>query len=323
MRERQLGILTACVLVFSVMACIAGSASAEPIELGTATGGMAIYYNNIDVNGAGGTTDGVISGYDENPSNQAYIQFQFGYDNTNGMGFQFDDTDLGGFSWNDIFSGQSVGSSQFGLDILLPMDTFDPAGGVIMPDVGFYDNTDGTVDESVMFDTTEPAWAINDYKEPSGAESGDPINSLFRGNGIYLDSVVLTPSVALGSDGVNNRLMYQLDISGRLLTDGLFHWYNPDTAHSTLNSWGLQDTILFSGSLLYDTDYVRDTAGVYPDILTGLIYGSGLENGSDQLDFYGGTLTLSVVPVPLPATATLVGIGLIGTALSRIRKRRV
>jgi hypothetical protein len=112
--------------------------------------------------------------------------------------------------------------------------------------------------------------------------------------------------------------LWELEISGRLLTDGIFHWYNPATPHSTLNSWGLQNTIFFSGTFLYDSDYVRDTAGVYPADLTGLIYGSGLENGSDQLDFYGGTLTLYVAPVPVPPAA---GIGLLGMGVLGLVRR--
>ena len=59
-----------------------GFARAASVPLGTASGGVGVYYND---NGGG-----------ENPANVAYLHAQFSYANTNGAALNFDSTPLAG-----------------------------------------------------------------------------------------------------------------------------------------------------------------------------------------------------------------------------------
>jgi hypothetical protein len=308
---RQVATILAVVTI--LLAAVPAAQGVIPkIELGTGSGGLMIYYNNLDVSGASGNSDGVVSGYDENPSNQAYMQTQYGYSNTNGMAFQFSDADLGGgANWNDIFSGKPVGQSQFGLDIYVEAPSYDGSGGVSLPSIFFADNVDNTVAGATLtavVPSAPMAWAINDYKNPSGPESGSIINSVLRGNEVTFTSV----NVTLPGEG---GTIYTLDVEGTLGSDGLIHWYNPAFGTTPLSSWKFSDTLYFSGTLTYDMNYSTQPWGT-----EGNTYGSGLENGSDQRDFYVGSIAVSVQPIPEPLTMAGVGIGLIG--LGRYLRRR-
>jgi len=287
---RYIGLLAGLGLILAVT----GTAGATRIDLGTATGGLMIYYNKIDNSGAGGVPDGVISGYDENPANQAYVQGQYSSSSTDGMAFQFDDTDLGGFSWNSIFSGQPVGSSQFGLDLIVRAPTYNASGGVLLPDVNFVDNVDNSFPNAVYTDAfpeSPMAWTINDYKfSPPGA-GGDPLNSLLRGTAMTMTGTVTPPS--------SGGTIWTLDVEGALVSDGLMHWYNLALGSTALSSWNLGDTLYYSGTLTYDA------AGDF---------------GADQRDFYAGDLTLQVDVIPEPVTLAglVLGVGCLGRY---VRKR--
>ena len=290
-------LFTICALVTMVMA-VSSVAQAVQVKLGTASGGLMIYYNNIDVSGAQGVTDGVISGYDEIPSNQAYVKAQFAYSNTNGSYFQFDDTDLdpitaGTLSMNGIFSGQPVGQSQFGFDLQATAATYNDAGGVVIPNVSFADNTNnsaaGALLTNVIHSQSEAAWAINNYE--GGAQAGQLINSLFRGTSF---TMALTNYQVVGDT-------YVMTVSGDLNSDGLFHWYNPATTHSTLASWQWSDNLSYTGTLIYT---------------------KGLDYGIDQRDFYAGNVDVYATVVPEPGALTLLGLaGLAGLATIWIRRR--
>jgi len=279
-----------------LLLAVTGTAEATRINVGTATGGLMIYYNNLDNSGAGGGPDGVVSGYDENAANQAYIRAQYSYGNTDGMAFQFDPTDLGGgFSWNDIFSGQPAGSSQFGLDLIVVAPTYDLNGGVSLPDVNFVDNTNNTFAGAAYTDAfpeSPTAWATNDYKwSPPGA-GGAPLNSLLRGTAMTMTGSVTPPGAG--------ETIWTLDVEGALVSDGLIHWYNPVLGSTALSSWNLGDTLYYSGTLTYDQ------AG---------------DDGSDQMDFYAGDIALQVDVIPEPVTMAGLMLG-IGCLARYVRKRR-
>jgi hypothetical protein len=289
-------LIVICAVVTMVWAV--GDVSALQLKLGTASGGLMIYYNNIDVSG-----DGQVSGYDETPINQAYVKAQFGYSNTNGSYFQFDNTDLGGDNFNNIFSGQLVGSSQFGFDLQATAATYNNAGGVGIPSVYFADNTNnsaaGALLTNVIPNLSQAAWAINNYE--GGAQTGQLINSLFRGTSFTMN--ITNPQV------VGNT--YVMTVSGDLNSDGFFHWYY--TTHSTLASWQLSDKLSYTGTLIYNKNY--RAVGYENGTNT---YTNGLENGHDQMDFYAGNIDVYATVIPEPATIGILGIG----ALSLIRRKK-
>jgi len=296
------------ITVFAVVMILAvsGIVQAQLVPLGSAGGGMMINYNNTDVSGPSGTPDGFVSGYDENIDNQAYIRVQFGYGNTNGAGFQFDDTNYGSGSFNDVFSGQPVGSSQFGFDLIGMAPSYDPSGGVVPPIVYFADNVDNTAAGASLtqaFPIPSPAaWAINDYKDPSGAENGSITNSVLRGVGFSLS----IDNFTIDQTGT----LYTMEISGALVTDGLIHFYTPSIPGSNgdntsnLNDWMLDDTFYFTGTLTYDKDYAR--AGWDEGWNT---YSTGYDNGADQMDFYAGDIQIYAEVIPEPATMCLLCLG--------------
>jgi hypothetical protein len=305
-------LITICAVVAMILA-ISGLAQAEQlVKLGTAGGGLMIYYNNLDISGAGGVPDGIVSGYDEKPINQAYVKAQFGYSNTNGSPFQFDNTDLGlggGLTWNSIFSGQPVGQSQFGFDLQGTAASYNGAGGVAIPAVSFADNTNNDAAGALLTNVIPgelQAWAINNYE--GGAQSGQLINSLFRGTSY---TMAVTNFQVVGNT-------YVMTISGDLNSDGIFHWYTINQPDSTLASWQLSDKLSYTGTLIYNKDY--RTLGYENGTNT---YSNGLENGHDQMDFYAGNIDIYVSVVPEPGTLALLGMGgLIALGAMWIRRRR-
>src|SRR5258707_15332045 len=76
----------------AALSCAAG-AQATTVPLGSATGGVAVYFNN--------------NGMFETASNAAYLRTQFSQTDTNGMQFNFDSTPLPGtggmISWFSLF----------------------------------------------------------------------------------------------------------------------------------------------------------------------------------------------------------------------------
>jgi len=229
----------------------------------------------------------------------AYIRAQLSYGNTDGMAFQFDTADLGGgVSWNDIFSGQPEGQSQFGFDLLAVAPTYSSAGGVTLPDFDFADMDYPAPGPTYTdaFPENPMAWAINDYKGGSAdgpGQGGVPVNSLLRGTSMTITTLNVTPP----SGG---ETAWTLNVAGVLVSDGEIHWYNPALGSTDLTSWMLGDTLYYSGTLTYDP--------------------SG-DDGSDQMDFYAGTIDVYAEVIPEPVTLAGLGLG-VGSLATYLRRRR-
>jgi len=229
----------------------------EPgIPFAVATGGVGVYYNN---NGGG-----------ENPANQAYMKAHFSYGNLNGAELSFDNSPLSGnglLTWRNLF-GQ-VSPPQFGLDFVLEAPTND--NSVVIPVLNAYDNTNNTVAGRALVGPV--TWAINDYKGSAPNGPANPatsiINSQFRSQspGNPLVDIEIT-QLELSNVGP----IYTVAIAGKLVSDGITHWYTVGTPDSPMSNYALDGEIFFSGTLTYDS--------------TG-------DAGTDLVDFYAGTIVLS------------------------------
>jgi Right handed beta helix region len=223
------------------------------VPLGTASGGIGVYYND---NGGG-----------ENALNAAYVRAQFSYSNTNGSEFNFDSTPLAGtggaVSFYSLF--QAV-PNQFGLDLVLKAPSWD--GSVALPVVTAKDNVNNTLAGATSAGPV--TWAISGY---TGSTDGPAnplnaiINSVFRGGTGANDGVVLTVQ-SISHVGT----VYTQHIEGEFHTDGLVHWYTPSTPDGPVGNIQLTGTFFFVGDVSYDS------AG---------------DPGTDLIDFYAGSVSLS------------------------------
>jgi len=221
------GVATSAILVASSL--VITSANAAEITLGTATGGIAVYYN------IGGS---------ENPGNVAYTRSQFSSTITNGGHFFFDETLLDGFnSFESIFSGQAP-DSQFGLDAVQVALTSD--GSVVTPTLQAFDNTNGTVAGATPAEIID--FAISDYKGGSVTGPGDSAagvtNSLIRGGDGDGSAIELGLNFLSEQNGI-----FTVEIDGVLHTDGLIHWYNPAFPLAPF-----ADEVFFRGILNYNSN---------------------------------------------------------------------
>lgn len=222
-------------------------AQAASILLGTTTGDVAVVYN-CSAQGAAC----------ENPGNVSYYRAVASQANPNGSYFEFSNTPeavLGGASFRQVFSGQPVGASQFGLDLMTPGAGFGIGTPAIVPTaLRSADNTGALPVIGGVID-----WAINDYKSNAGGVSGagnSPFNSLFRGGNGDGSSVNLS-----FSNLVQNGSVFTIDIAGTMTSDNILHWFNPLTTDgSFVGTAPLYATgrLLFSGTLSYDS--ARDTS---------------------------------------------------------------
>jgi len=219
--------------------------------------GVAIYYND---NGIG--EDGL--------TNVAYMRSQASATNTNAAPFIFDNTALTGnglLNWAGLF-GQ-VSPTQHGIDLILPAPTMD--GTVIPPALTAYDNTDNSIAGRLAAGPV--TWAINDYKGGSPNGPANPATQII--NSLLRSATPANPAIDvqdLQIDLSQAGPVFTADISGRLVNDGLIHWYTVSTPDSPVANFGLTNDIYFFGSLTYDS--------------TG-------DSGTDLVDFYDGSMTLA------------------------------
>jgi len=229
------------------------------IPFGVASGGVAIYY----------------SAAPEIPANQAYLKTQYSYGNANGAQWNFSNAPLTGLgplvTWSTIFSGIAP-PQQFGFDMVLPAPTY--AGAPVDPWLLAYDNTNSSIAGRVESNPGHRVlWKIGDYKDggggPGNATNVD-INSIIRGNHAP-GFPVLTDIDVFQQDVTLSGTVYTAVIRGRLLADGLIHWFGPATPHSPMANFNLNGRFYYSGTLTYDS--LGDT-------------------GTDLIDFYAGDITV-------------------------------
>jgi len=218
--------ITALTLVLTVGLFLVSSADATTwAPVGTATGGMAVYYNTASP---------------EAPTNQAYFRAQFSNSTTatNGAAFSFLPPLGGPLLFNDL--------GQYGLDLIFPA----PTGTLTLPTLNAYNNVDGSVANRALVDPV--LWALNDYKSDTGGGSGPAnpaaaiVNSLIRGSSATATVTNLTPITG----------GFTVDFNADLVSDGVFYWYNPafpDTPMSSIASDGtyLSGRFRASGTLTY------------------------------------------------------------------------
>jgi len=277
--------------VASTMAlvCVVGaSAGTITMDLGSATGGMAMHYNGPPEDPQGG-------------ANLAYMKTQDSANNPNGALFTFDTTDLGyidpvlaGLNMSVIFGG----GVRFGFDLVVP---FFPTVPGSVPGLWAVDNG-GTAVGNVG----QMVWAVNDYKSGGpGNPAAVPVNSLFRSlDGNVNNSMTLDTLNSTGLGGGN----WQVDIAGTLISDSFVHWFDPGTDDMDLSSLlGLNPVIAFSGSLVYDRSN---------DTTPGMDFYAGTIGFKLTVDDPRG------VPVP-DAGSTLALLSLASFGLAAFRRRFV
>lgn len=128
-----------------------------------------------------------------------------------------------------------VNNDQFRIEVDFDLDgsnahTFHPVN---------YDGSGSQTTGGIPDTSEDVVWAIT-------GNNGNRTNSILRGSSILDLSFSEVPPDS-----------HVFNISGKLLTDGLFHWYGDvdgdgtylDDYTSTLASWGLEDFLLFSGSV--------------------------------------------------------------------------
>ena len=289
MKTRIVGGLRLIVGLAALAAATGAHAATATLPLGSATGGIAIYFNN--------------NGLFETGTNAAYLRTQFSQTDSNGMQFNFDSTPLPGtggmLSWYSIF--QSV-PNQFGLDLVSKILTSD--GTVATPVLHSYDNVNGNV--LSRSDAGPETWGIGNYEGGSVGPS-DPtnvdINTILRGGG----GGAVYPSVP---DGITITTLSQtlsppnivLTFAAEVTSDGFVHWYNPATANTPLAAFEMTGKYLLSGTFTAPmsqtpTDLIIFFAGtmqVDAEVICGARFTNAV-TGSDT------------VPGPAPNTCRVAG----------------
>ncbi len=233
-------------------------ASIEPgILLGQtdASSGIGVYYND---NGMGENGD----------TNVAYLRVQAAYANTNAAPFDFSSAALTGNGLNWAFLFGQVSPTQHGFDMILPAPTWDLVTPI--PGLSAWENTTNAIAGSM--NVRPVTWAFNDYKggSPNGPANPatSPIHSTFRSatdNPLMdVQDTYLTVSQA--------GTVYTANFGGKLVSDDTIYWYTQGTPDTSMSAFSLDGEFYFTGELSYDS--------------------SG-DSGTDLIDFYQGSITVT------------------------------
>lgn len=143
--------LILCLTLATALTYSARATAAVTAPLGTATGGIAVYYNSPA----------------ENNLNLSYLRAQFGAGSLNGGAFTFDNTvdvaALLGQGSGTTFSNLFGDVGQFGFDLIVAL----PGNTQTIPTLTAYDNTNS----GPVASGDSVQWAINDYNVNSGGGS--------------------------------------------------------------------------------------------------------------------------------------------------------
>jgi hypothetical protein len=242
----------------------AASLQGEPtmIKLGTATGGVAVYYNDAT----------------ENPSNISYYRAQYANSMTdvNGAQFSFSTEDIDpnypGISPAAIFGTHD----NFGFDMLVEWGT----NTGVVPELHGVDRTPPPTYDLNPTDMGEMMWGVSDYKSGGPTNpSAVMVNTLFRG----MAGTVLDFDLQEITGG------WQMSLTGTLRSDNLVHWYGEGTSDTVWDAaYGIANWLYFESALTYlvadDTtpgmDFYAGTIDLYvvpePATLTLLVLGGAL-----------------------------------------------
>lgn len=232
--------------------------SIEPgILLGTTDplGGIGVYYND---NGMG----------EDGNTNVAYMMMQASYANTNASPFSFSNAPLSGNGVNWAFLFGQVSPTQHGFDMVLPSPTWDTITPI--PGLTAQENIDNTIGNSASAGTV--VWAINDYKGGSPNGPANPLTSVIHSTFRSATGNPLVDVQDVVIDLTQSGSIYTANISGKLVSDNVIHWYTVGTPDSPMSNFALNGEFYFNGTLVYDA--------------TG-------DSGTDLIDFYQGSISIS------------------------------
>ncbi|MCL6475734.1 MAG: hypothetical protein K6U75_11865 [Firmicutes bacterium] len=222
------------------------------VPVGTATGGVAVYFNDTN----------------EVPANVSYLRVQWANSITNVNGASI--------SMSEPFKTIFGDLGQYGFDAIFVA----PTNANPTPPVLYAYDWNG----SSPVQGPQVLWAMNVYSDWTHGPKNPAaivLNSTLRGNSATVLNYTLTP---LGGGS------FQADIDVVLHSDGFIHWYNPAFPDTPFlpNAYPFNGKFRVTGTLVYDKnsdstpgmDFYQGTVHLYaqaiPDASTVTLFASGL-----------------------------------------------
>ena len=236
----------------AVMLTLSAVANAQVwVPVGTATGGVAVYFNDAT----------------EMPANVSYLRVQWANSTTNVNGASI--------SMFEPFKTIFGDSGQYGFDAIFVA----PTNNASTPVLNAYDWNGFTPVQG-----PKVLWAMNVYSDGDQGPQNPAatvLNSTLRGNSATVLNYTLTP---LGGGS------FKADIDVVLHSDGFIHWYNPAIPDTPFlpNAYPFNGKFRVTGTLVYDKnsdttpgmDFYGGTVNLYaqaiPDASTVTLFASGL-----------------------------------------------